>query len=191
MGTMESLPEVEITSRAEWRDWLAAHHTQTDAVWVVTYKKHCGERHVPWPDVVQEALCFGWIDSRTRRVDDERMKVLVSPRKPGSVWSALNKRHVAELQAKGLMTPPGQRLVDAAKADGSWAFLDDIEALVEPPDLAEALDSEPRARAVWDETIGSVRKRALYHIKTAKRAETRARRIKEIAARAARGEPPV
>lgn len=158
---------------------------------MVTYKKHCGERHVPWPEVVQEALCFGWIDSRTLRVDEDRMKVFVSPRKPGSVWSALNKRHIAELEARGLMTPAGQRLVDQARADGSWSFLDDVEALIEPDDLTARLDAEPAARAKWDETTASMRKRALYHIKLAKRAETRARRIKSIVDRAARGESPV
>jgi uncharacterized protein YdeI (YjbR/CyaY-like superfamily) len=190
MAKIDDLPHIEITDRGQWRTWLAAHHEQPEGVWVVTFKKHCGDRHVPWPDVVQESLCFGWIDSRTRRVDDDRVKVLVSPRKPGSIWSAVNKRHVAELQENGLMTPAGQRLIDAAQQDGSWAFLDDIDALVEPDDLRAALDAEPAARANWDDSRPSDRKRALYHIKTAKRTETRARRIAQIVALAAEGRSP-
>lgn len=191
MSRIEALPHVEIESRAAWRAWLAANHAQSEGVWVVAYKKHCGQRHVTWPEIVQEALCFGWIDGRTRRVDEDRVKLYVSPRRPGSIWSALNRRHVAELSRKGLMTPAGQRLVDAAMADGSWTFLDDIDALIEPDDLAAALDASPAARARWETTSASDRKLALYQIKTAKRPDTRARRIEQIAARAARGEPLV
>ena len=191
MSKIDDLPQIEITSRAEWRAWLAANHTRTEGVWVLHYKKHCADRYVSWPELVQEALCFGWIDGRTRRVDEDRVKHHVSPRKSGSIWSALNKRHVAEMQEQGLMTAAGQRLIDAAKADGSWAFLDDIDALIEPDDLAAALDASPAARAAWDDTTPSERKQALYHIKTAKRRDTRARRIEQIVERAARSEPPV
>jgi uncharacterized protein YdeI (YjbR/CyaY-like superfamily) len=155
------------------------------------YKKHCADRYVSWPELVQEALCFGWIDGRTRRGDEDRVHRHVSPRKSGSIWSAVNKRHVAELQQKGLMTSAGQRLIDAAKADGSWAFLDDIDALIEPDDLVAALDASPVARAAWDETKPSDRRYALYHIKTAKRLDTRARRIEQIVERVARSEPLV
>lgn len=189
MSRIDDLPHVEITSRAEWRAWLAANHTQADGVWLVAYKKHCGDKHVTWPEIVQEALCFGWIDGRTRRIDEDRVTLYVSPRKPGSIWSALNRRHVAELQQRGLMTPAGQRLVDAAQADGSWTFLDDIDALVVPDDLAAALDASPAARARWGETKPADRKLALYHVKTAKRPDTRTRRIAQIVERAARGEP--
>jgi uncharacterized protein YdeI (YjbR/CyaY-like superfamily) len=191
MSKIDDLPHVEITSRDEWRAWLAEHHTRTEGVWVVTHKKHCGDRYVAWLEIVQEALCFGWIDGRTRRVDEDRVERHVSPRKSGSIWSALNKRHVAELQQNGLMTPAGQRPIDAATVDGSWAFLDDIDALIEPDDLHAALDASPAARATWDESKPADRKLALYHIKTAKRPDTRARRIAQIVERAARSEPPV
>lgn len=191
MSQIDDLPHVVITSRADWRAWLVANHSQAEGAWVVTYKKHCGDRHVAWPEIVQESLCFGWIDGRTRRVDEDRVKRHVSPRKSGSIWSALNKRHVAELQQSGLMTPAGQRLIDAAKADGSWTFLDDIDALFEPDDLRAALDASPAARATWDDTKPSDLKRALYHVKTAKRPDTRARRIEQIVKRTARGELPV
>jgi len=185
---VDDLPQVQITSRSEWRAWLRAHHEQGTGIWLVTFKKHCGDRYVPWPDIVKEALCFGWIDSRTRRVDDDRTSVLVTPRKAGSMWSAVNKRHVAELEASGAMTEAGRRLIDAAKADGSWSWLDDIEALHVPDDLAQALASG--SRPAWDAAIPSARKRALTDVKSAKRASTRARRIARIVDRLTAGELP-
>lgn len=191
MSKIDDLPHIEITSRAEWRAWLAANHSRAEGLWVVTYLKHCGDRYVAWTEIVQEALCFGWIDGRVRSVDADRVERHVSPRKSGGIWSALNKRHVTELQQKGLMTSAGQRVIDAAKADGSWAFLDDIDALIEPDDLVAALDASPVARAAWDGTKPSDRKQALYHIKTAKRLDTRAQRIEQIVERVARSEPPV
>lgn len=191
MSGIDDLPHHEVTSRNQWRDWLEQHHTQTEGVWLVTHKKHCGDRHVPWPDIVREALCFGWIDSRTRRVDDDRTKVLVSPRRPGSIWSAANKAHVEELVSQGLMTPAGQRLIDAAREDGSWSFLDDVDALIEPDDLAAAMRAQPAAQQAWESVKASQKKRALYAVKTAKQAATRARRIEQMVTRLAQGEPPV
>ena len=190
MASVDDLERVEVTSRAQWRAWLASNHTRTEGIWLVLYKKHCADRHVRWPDAVKEALCFGWIDSRTRRVDDDRTMLLFSPRRPTSMWSSVNKRHVEQLEAAGLIEPPGQRLIDAARADGSWTFLDDVEALVVPKDLAARL-AAAGVRAAWDGSRASDRKRALYHVKTAKRAETRAARIESILARLSAGAPPV
>jgi uncharacterized protein YdeI (YjbR/CyaY-like superfamily) len=191
MSKVDELPRVEVTSRAQWGAWLAAHHAQRTGIWLVVYKKHCGDRHVAWPDVVREALCWGWIDCRTRRLDEDRTSLLITPRRAGSIWSATNKRLVAELDEAGLLRPPGRALIEAARADGSWTFLDDIDALIEPDDLVAALDAEPAARATWNATSPSVRKQALYWIKTAKRAPTRSDRIAKIAARTGGGEPPV
>ena len=185
---VEDLPHVEVESRAAWRAWLAAHHQQRTGIWLVTYKKHCGDRYVPWGDIVREALCFGWIDSRTRRVDEDRTSVLVTPRKPGSVWSAINKRLIEELVETEQMTPAGQQLVDAAKADGSWVWLDEIEALVVPSDLAAALDSA-HARAGWDALPPSQRKVLLTRIKSAKRPPTRKKRVQN-AVEQSRSEDP-
>lgn len=191
MGSVDELPHVEVTSRAQWRAWLAEHHEDAPGVWLVVYKKHCGDRHLSWPDIVQEAICFGWIDSRTRRVDEDRTKLLLTPRKPGSTWSATNKRHVAELEGSGRIAPAGQRAIDAARVDGSWSFLDDIEALIEPDDLSRALDQRPGARPGWEAARKSERKRALYWIKTAKRAKTRADRIDKVVSRVSEGGSPV
>ena len=129
--------------------------------------------------MVDELLCFGWIDSRTRRLDEDRTLLYVSPRKPGSSWSKANKHRIAKLAKEGKLQPAGAAAVDAAKQDGSWTFLDDVERLEVPPDLDCALDDNPRARSHFDAFNASAKKIILLWIKTAKRDETRARRIAE------------
>ena len=184
---MRAFEHVEVTARAQWRAWLAEHHRQSDSIWLVTYKKHCGDRYLDYDSTVEEALCFGWIDSHVRRVDDDRKKLLFSPRRRGSIWSALNKRRVARLEADGLMTPPGRAVIAAAQADGSWTLYDDCEALIEPPDLQTALDGSIDARVAWNGFSPSSKKGILWWIKSAKRAPTRNRRIAETARLAALG----
>ena len=175
---MADQERVEVTSRAELRSWLEEHHTQTQSIWLVTYKKAAGlDRYVPWEDIVQEALCFGWIDSQAARVDDERTMVRLSPRKKGSHWSGINKAHVVELEEKGLITEAGWAAIDRAKRDGSWEFLDDVEAGIIPDDLAEAFDAVPGSREQFEAFPLSSRRIALAQIKMAKRPETRAKRI--------------
>lgn len=187
-----SLERVECRSRAEWRRWLARHHTQRESIWLVTYKKS-GSRpdlYVPYGDLVEEGLCFGWIDSRTQRVDDDRTMLLFAPRKAGSVWSKANKAHVARLIASGSMTPAGLAKIEAAKRDGSWTSLDEVEALVIPPDLARALDTNERAKANWDKFPPSARKHTLGWIASAKQPATRERRIRETIASVAQNQRP-
>jgi uncharacterized protein YdeI (YjbR/CyaY-like superfamily) len=116
----DSYERVEIASRAAWRRWLSKNHARSESIWLVTFKKHTGARHVPYGDVVEVALCFGWIDSVPRKLDEDRSMVLLSPRKPGSPWSKLNKERVERLIAAGLMTAMGLAKVESAKADGSW-----------------------------------------------------------------------
>lgn len=182
---------VEVTSRAELRSWLETHHEQPDSIWLVTYKKSARpDLHLPWGDIVQEALCFGWIDSQTARVDDERTMVRLSPRKPGSAWSAVNKAHVAELEREGLMAGAGRAAIDRAKDDGSWEFLDDVEAGVIPEDLDRAFEAFPGAKDTFDAFPRSTRRATLEWIKTAKRPETRARRIAHTAEKSAEGIRP-
>lgn len=169
----------EFRSRAALRHWLEKNHGSADPFWLVTWKKHAGERHIPYDEVVDELLCCGWIDSRTRRVDEDRTMLYVCPRKPGSGWSAVNKRRIAKLTKEGRLTPAGAACVHAAKKDGSWSLLDDVERLEEPPDLARALDASPPARRHFDAFNASAKKIILLWIKTAKREETRMRRIAE------------
>ena len=176
---MNDRPLIEFSSRQALRQWLQENHATAGTFWLVTYKKHVAERYVPYGAVVEELLCFGWIDSRTRRVDDDRTMLLVSPRKPGSTWSAANKKRVAAIERQGLMQEAGRRLVESAKADGSWSFLDDIERLEMPADLDRAFAKSKRARQNYDAFNPSAKKVILLWIKTAKRAETRTKRIRE------------
>ena len=180
--------QVHLDSRAQWRAWLAEHHASSPGAWVVTWKKHSGGPHVPYEDVVEEALAYGWIDSLGRRLDSDRSQLLLAPRKPRSGWSRPNKVRVERLTTAGLMTPAGVAAIDRAKADGSWVALDDVEQLIEPPDLQAAIDAAPGARAHWDGFPRSVRRGILEWISTAKQDETRLRRITETADRAAQGE---
>ena len=135
---MKAFERVQVESRAELRAWLEANHTRTESVWLVTYKKHVPEKYISWDEVVEEALCFGWIDSLPRKLDAERSMLLLSPRRAGSPWSRLNKQRVAKLQEAGLIMPSGLATIEQAKADGSWTLYDEIEELVIPDDLAQA-----------------------------------------------------
>jgi uncharacterized protein YdeI (YjbR/CyaY-like superfamily) len=186
----EDLERIPIASQHALRQWLLEHHSQAESVWLVRYKKHCGDRYVAIPEMVQELLCFGWIDSLKRRVDQDRVANLVSPRKPGSTWSRVNKRNIDKLVAEGRMHPAGLLKIEAAKADGSWTVLDDIEDLVVPPDLRAALDAHPEAEAEWQRWPDSSKKTVLWALASAKRPATRARRLHKYIALAERGERP-
>jgi uncharacterized protein YdeI (YjbR/CyaY-like superfamily) len=182
---MDQYEQVEVTSRQQWRDWLAAHHPQAVSIWLVTYKKHCGENYLGYDAIVEEALCFGWIDSLPRKLDADRTMLLLSPRRAKSPWSKLNKERVAKLEAAGQMTAAGWAKVERAKADGSWVFLDDVEALVIPADLAAALAVNGQAQAYFEAFSPSSKRGILQWIKSAKRSQTRQQRIEKTAAMAA------
>ena len=184
---MRDAPEILVTTRAELRAWLGANHTQPNGIWLVTYKKASGKPRVTYDEIVEEALCFGWIDSRSGTVDGERSKLWLAPRKRGSGWSRLNKERVARLSAEGLIAQPGQRVIEAAQADGSWAALDEVEDGIVPSDLAAALAATPPASTEWDSFSASTRKGILQWIASAKRPETRAKRVAETAELASRG----
>jgi uncharacterized protein YdeI (YjbR/CyaY-like superfamily) len=180
--------QVTVESREQWRAWLEAHHGSSPGIWLVTWKKASGRPHLPYDDVVEEALAFGWVDSLPRKLDDDRSQLLITPRKAGSNWSRLNKERVERLLAAGLMAPAGLAVVEAARADGSWTALDDVENLVEPEDLRAALDAEPEARRHWDAFPRSVKRGILEWLLNAKAAATREKRVRETAELAARGE---
>jgi uncharacterized protein YdeI (YjbR/CyaY-like superfamily) len=182
------LPIFHAESRAAWRAWLDAHHASERGVWLCSWKKPTGRPVCPYPDAVEEALCFGWIDSTVNTLDDERGLQLMTPRKPKSSWTRLNKQRVADMEAAGLMTDAGRRAVAAAQANGYWTLFDQVEDLVEPPDLVAALDAEPEARAHWDTFPPHARKMMLGWLVVAAKEETRQRRIAAIVEKAARGE---
>lgn len=173
-------PQVEFTSAAELRSWLAEHHDSVRGIWAVTFKKAAGERHLTYEALVREALCFGWIDGQARSVDAQRSSLLLTPRRPGSGWSRPNKIRIDELEAAGLLEPPGLAVIAAAKENGSWTLLDDVEDLIEPAELRTALDADPAARAGWNGYTRSARKAALTAIAMAKRPETKSKKIASI-----------
>lgn len=177
----------EFKSRQDLRSWLEKNHTRTQSVWAVTWKKRPGAPHVPYADIVEELLCFGWIDSLPRALENDRTMLLISPRKPRSNWSKLNKDRAQRLIDSGLMRKPGLQKIHDAKATGTWSKLDDVDALIEPPDLRAALKSRDGARSNWDGFPPSARRGILEWIKNAKTTETRNRRIQETATLAAKG----
>lgn len=167
--------------RDEWRAWLERNHDRSDGVWLVSYKKAAGKPTVTYPEAVEEALCFGWIDSRPGKVDDERTMLWYSPRKPGSGWARTNKERIERLMAEGRMTPAGLAKIEAARADGSWTLLDSSEAMEVPADLEAALAAHPDAARHFHAFPPGVRKNILQWISLAKKPETRAARIAETA----------
>lgn len=181
----EHFQRVEVDSREVWRHWLEAEHGRTESVWVITWKAAVPARHVPYDALVEEALAFGWVDSLPRKLDDARSMLLMSPRKPGSAWSALNKARVERLVADGRMAAPGLAVVERAKTDGSWCKLDGVEALEIPDDLARAFTNYPGSRDKFEAFPRSVKRGVLEWIVQAKRIETRARRVEETARLAA------
>jgi uncharacterized protein YdeI (YjbR/CyaY-like superfamily) len=164
-------------TRTEWRAWLAANHGRASGVWFVFWKKKAGRPTVSYEEAVQEALCFGWIDGLLRPVDEERSSIRFSPRRKGSNWARSNKQRVALLEEAGLMTDAGRRVVEEAKADGSWSALDDTEAMVMPEDLLAALEQSPAAGERFEACTASVRKMILRYVTQARRPATRADRI--------------
>lgn len=172
---------------AAWRAWLTAHHDRARGVWVATWRKASGRDPVPYVDLVEEALCFGWIDSTTSTLDDDRGLQLMTPRKPKSSWTRLNKDRCAAMEAQGRMTDAGRRAIEVAKANGWWMLYDTVEDLIEPDDLTAALDASPAARSAWDGFPPSARKQMLWSIVSAAKPETRANRIAKVVSEAAQG----
>ncbi|MBX2896121.1 MAG: YdeI/OmpD-associated family protein [Cyclobacteriaceae bacterium] len=177
---------VEPKSRAGWRAWLQKNHTQQESIWLVLAKKDSGLPSLPAGDAVEEALCFGWIDSVPNKVDDKRYKILLSPRKPKSNWSSVNKKRVARLIKSGLMTEAGMKMVALAKKTGTWNALNDITKLTLPADLKSLFASNPKAASYFEAFPPSVKKGILEWIQNAKMETTRAKRINETVALAAK-----
>jgi len=184
MAKLDDLKKVTVRSRAEWRAWLEANHASADSIWLVTYKKSEGSKYLPYDDLVEEALCFGWIDGLMRGLDEQRLMRLLSPRKPKSVWSKLNKERVARLIEAGLMHPAGLEKIERAKQDGSWDRLNEADALVIPADLQAVFRKQPGSRKAFEALSESMRRRLLAFLGDAKTPATRSKRIALILERA-------
>lgn len=181
-------PIYHALTRPQWRAWLEANHATAKGVWLCSYRSATGKPAVPYVEAVLEVLCFGWIDSTASVMDAERSLQLMTPRKPKSSWTRLNRQRVADMEAAGLMTDAGRRVVEAAKASGWWMKFDPVEDLLEPTDLAVALDANAAARTNWNAFPPSARKVMLWWVITAERPDTTARRIATIVEKAERGE---
>ena len=180
-----SLEQVYVADRAAWRRWLAANHASSPGIWLVFDKKSSRPDRLAYVDAVEEALCYGWIDSTARTLDDTRYVQLMAPRKPKSTWARTNKARVERLIAQGLMTDAGLASIERAKANGSWESLDAVEAMVMPDDLVAALAATPGAAERFAAFAPSARKGYLHWISGAVRPETRAHRVSEVARHAA------
>ena len=179
------LPRVPLRTRGELHEWLAVNHASHSGFWLVQRRPAAGGPEIAYEDIVEECLIFGWIDSTIQSFDDERSGIRLTPRKPDSVWSAPNKVRLARLLQAGLMQAAGLRAVEVAQANGMYTFLDDVDALVVPEDLAQALSG---CRDAFDSLTVGRRKQALYWVKSAKRPATRSDRIAKIAEAASKGE---
>ncbi len=179
---------------AAWRAWLERNHARKEGIWLVYYKKGTGKRSVTYKEALEEALCYGWIDSTVNRLDGERYMQKWTPRNAASVWSAANKERVKNLVAEGRMAAPGLAKVEAAKGNGSWDRLSDIDRIGRPAkipeDLCLALAGNPEAHERFERLAPSQRKLWAWWVISAKRPETRARRVAETVKRVAAGRRP-
>jgi uncharacterized protein YdeI (YjbR/CyaY-like superfamily) len=178
-STLDELERYYAKDRRDWRQWLEKNHATSPGVWLIYYKQTTGQPHVEYSDAVEEALCFGWVDSKPNTLDDERYMQLFSPRNPKSPWSRLNKQRVEKLIEQGLMTEAGLKLIEVAKQNGAWTIYDTIEDLTMPEDLEKALSANPTAHANFQAFSNSSKKNILWWIQSAKQPATRAKRIEE------------
>ena len=178
------------TSRQEWRQWLQEHHKSTESIWLIYYKKQSNKPSISYSDAVDEALCFGWIDSKVKSKDQDSYMQFFTKRKPTSVWSKVNKAKVDTLIQTGQMTQAGLDSIQTAKENGSWTILDDVEALILPADLEQAFQSHPQAQEYFLNLSRSDKRNILQWLVMAKRPETRQKRITEIIDQAKKAQKP-
>ena len=177
---MADLKKVQPKSRAAWRGWLEKHHATSQGVWLVFAKKHTGLSTVSYEDAVQEALCFGWIDSLMKSIDDRFHMQTFTPRKPKSAWSVTNKARLAKLMKAGVMAPAGLAAVEQAKKSGSWTAYASVDAMTIPPELQRALDADPDAKKNWPTYTPSAQRAFLHMVNGAKRPETREKYVRRV-----------
>lgn len=189
LSRTDDVERITATDGEAFRRWLTNNHDTANAVWLVYFKKHTTTPSIAWSEAVDQALCFGWIDSKIQPLDDERYEQYFCPRRPTSPWSRVNKDKIKQLDAAGLIEPAGRRAIETAKANGSWTVLDDAENQVIPDELNTAF-RHTQARQFFDQLSTSRRRNVLKWIALAKRDDTRRRRIQATADAAARGETP-
>jgi uncharacterized protein YdeI (YjbR/CyaY-like superfamily) len=189
VSALTDAPLVEWVDRAAWRAWLDVNHTRPGGAWLVMHRREA--RAGIYEAAVEEALCFGWVDSTAGRVDDERGKLYFAPRKSNSGWAATNKARIERLMADGRMAPAGLAAIERAKANGSWTLLDSVERLEVPSDLSSELRAHAPAEANFGAWPPSIRKQVLASLVQAKRPETRQQRIRKIVDHAERNVRPV
>ena len=177
-------------TKNDWRKWLNKNHKTKQAVWLIMYKKQTGIPSLNWSDAVDEALCFGWIDSTARPIDGEKYKQYFTKRKPQSTWSKVNKVKIEKLIADGLMSEAGLASIEIAKQNGSWTILDEVEEMIIPKDLEKAFKAKRGSKDFFMSLSKSVRKGMLQWITLAKLEETKLKRINEIAELACEGKKP-
>ena len=180
MSVINTYEQVLAADRDIWREWLVQYHSTAKGVWLVYYKKASGQPSVSYAEAVEEALCFGWIDSTMRPVDEQRYMQLFTPRKSGSEWSGLNKERVARMIEQGKMTKAGMKKIDESKKDGTWKKLEQVEAMIQPEDLAKRLSRSKKPIAYFESLKKTNKKYLLHWLNTAKRPETRLKRFDEI-----------
>ncbi|KNH04946.1 omdA super family protein [Perkinsela sp. CCAP 1560/4] len=177
-------------SSMEWREWLQEHHLSKQSIWLVYHKQSTNIPSLRWSEAVEEALCFGWIDSTIKSIDEKKYIQYFSRRKPSSTWSRVNKEKVEQLIQGNRMTKAGFESITKAKENGTWSWMDDIENLILPEELRIALNADKKAVEYFEAQSKSVKKRMLHWVVTAKRAETRKKRIKEVVQSAAKRTKP-
>jgi uncharacterized protein YdeI (YjbR/CyaY-like superfamily) len=171
-------------SKTAWRNWLVENHQNESKLWLIIYKKDSGIPSVTYDQAVDEALCFGWVDSSINKRDDESFYQYFAKRNPKSNWSRVNKLKIEKLISEGKMSEEGLKMIELAKLTGTWTALDDVENLISPPDLEEALDQNSLAKEYFDLFPRSVKRGILEWLMNAKQAETRLKRITEIVSKA-------
>jgi uncharacterized protein YdeI (YjbR/CyaY-like superfamily) len=177
------MKKICLTTQRDWRDWLSRNHNKESAAWLVFFKKHTGKPTLEYDQVVEEALCFGWIDSIIKKLDDEKYARKFTPRKTNSRWSKLNKLRVNRMTEQGRMTKFGLAKVEAAKKSGLWDKTDRPQISYEiPEELKRALKKNSRAKAFFEQLAPTYRRHYIAWIQVAKRQETKNRRVKEAIA---------
>ncbi|MEO0984843.1 MAG: YdeI/OmpD-associated family protein [Cyanobacteria bacterium J06639_14] len=183
----ENFKQVEVKSTLELRAWLEANHAQQESIWLVTYKKHIGDKYISVQDILDEVLCFGWIDGIRRKLDEDRTMQMISPRQ-AQHWAKSYKDRAAKLIDEGRMHAAGLAAIEASKRNNLWNFMDDVDALVKPEDLITALEAHPPASENFEAFNRSSKRNILRWIKLAKTPQTRAKRIQKTAVLAAQNQ---